>query len=132
MAEDSNDSNTSANKSANTIDALLNRSRKNERIHTGDQFSNLQRFDLTNPDYKIHDLVPTLSVLYKRYAQLLRFSLYNQFRNNPEVEFTGVDSIKFVNFNTESPDNSLHIFKVNSLKSVGLCDCQQSVNWRAD
>ncbi|MTI13241.1 flagellar motor switch protein FliM [Sansalvadorimonas verongulae] len=102
------------------IETLLNRSRKNERIHIGDQFDKLQRFDLTNPDYKIHDLVPTLSVLYKRYAQLLRFSLYNQFRNNPEVEFTGVDSVKFVNFNTESPDHSLHIFKVNSLKSVGF------------
>ncbi|WP_281648644.1 FliM/FliN family flagellar motor switch protein [Parendozoicomonas sp. Alg238-R29] len=102
------------------IETLLSRSRKNERIHIGDQFDKLQRFDLTNPDYKIHDLVPTLSVLYKRYAQLLRFSLYNQFRNNPEVEFTGVDSVKFVNFNTESPDHSLHIFKVNSLKSVGF------------
>ncbi|CAM3445236.1 flagellar motor switch protein FliM [Parendozoicomonas haliclonae] len=102
------------------LEALLNKSRKNERIHVGEQFDGLQRFDLTNPDYKIHDLVPTLSVLYKRFAQLLKFSLYNQFRNNPEVEFTGVDSVKFVKFDTESPDNSLHIFKVNSLKSVGF------------
>ena len=104
----------------NHLETLLSRSRKNERIHVGEEYSKMQRFDLTNPDYKIHDLVPTLEVLYKRYAQLLRFSLYNQFRNNPEVEFSSVDSVKFVNFDTESAEHSLHIFKVNSLKCVGF------------
>lgn len=99
-----------------------------KRIQSESDFADIKHFDLTNPDYKILDMQPTLEVLYRRFAQKLRFSLYNLFRHKAEVTFDSVKSMKFGTYSLETKEvSSLHAFKVTTLKFNGFVKTDHSM-----
>lgn len=104
------------------LSLLLNNARKTtDKVSNGDGYANIQSYDLTNPDYKIHDLLPTLEMIYRRFAQNFRHSLYNLLHSGIEVRFERVDSLKYGDYTAEKrPPEMQHLFRVQSLKCSGF------------
>lgn len=91
------------------------------RIHTASEFKDLKSYDLTNPDYKIHDLLPTLELIYQRFSQLFRHSLSAIFRTTIDIQFESVDSLQIGDY-LASPDqpNIQHLYRSTTLKCSGF------------
>ncbi len=115
-------------KSREALEQLRKIDWDSKRIQTDADFADIKHFDLTNPDYKILDMQPTLEVLYRRFAQQLRFSLYNLFRHKAEVTFGSVVSMKFGTYSLDTKEAaSLHAFKVTTLKFNGFVKIDRSM-----
>ncbi|WP_062262684.1 flagellar motor switch protein FliM [Endozoicomonas arenosclerae] len=104
------------------LNLLVNNSRKtNEKVSNGESYANVKSYDLTNPDYKIHDLLPTLELIYRRFAQNFRHSLYNLLHTGIEAKFERVDSLKYGDYINENRSAEVqHLFRVQSLKCSGF------------
>lgn len=115
-------------KSREALEKLRNIDCASKQVRSESDFADLKHFDLTNPDYKILDMQPTLELLYRRFAQQLRFSLYNLFRHKAEVTFNSVKSMKFGTYSLETKEAaSLHAFKVTTLKFNGFVKIDHSM-----
>ena len=115
-------------KSREALEQLRKVDWDSRRIRTDSDFVDIRNFDLTNPDYKILDIQPTLEALYQRFAQRLRFSLYNLFRHKAEVSFGSIASMKFGTYSLDTKEAaSLHAFKVSTLKANGFVKIDRSM-----
>ncbi|MCK5893264.1 MAG: FliM/FliN family flagellar motor switch protein [Endozoicomonadaceae bacterium] len=115
-------------KSMEALKQLRNINSPRTKVQSESDFSDIKHFDLTNPDYKILDMQPMLELLYRRFAQQLRFSLYNLFRHKAEVTFHSVKSMKFGTYSLETKEAaSLHAFKVTTLKFNGFVKIDHSM-----
>ena len=94
---------------------------KVQKVHSGSEFKDLKTYDLTNPDYKIHDLLPTLELINQRYSQLFRHAISSIFRCNVEVTFDSVDSLQVGDYLASKTRPDLeHIYKSTTLKCSGF------------
>lgn len=94
---------------------------KVQKVHSSSEFKDLETYDLTNPDYKIHDLLPTLELINQRFSQLFRHAISSIFRCNVDVHFDSVDSLQVGDYlaNESTPDIK-HIYKSTTLKCSGF------------
>lgn len=108
------------NKDTDKQDALSGK-KKIRRIHSASEFKDLKTYDLTNPDYKIHDLLPTLELIYQRFSQLFRHSLSGIFRTPIDVQFESVDSLQIGDYMAlpNQPDIQ-HLYRSTTLKCSGF------------
>ncbi|WP_299730397.1 FliM/FliN family flagellar motor switch protein [uncultured Endozoicomonas sp.] len=99
----------------------LSGSPKVQKVHSSSEFQNLETYDLTNPDYKIHDLLPTLELINQRFSQLFRHAISSIFRCNIDVQFDRVDSLQVGDYlaNESTPDLK-HIYKSTTLRCSGF------------
>lgn len=104
------------------LNMMLNKTRKStDKVFSAQDYSDVKSYDLTNPDYKIHDLLPTLELIYRRFAQNFRHTLYNMLHNGVEVKFERVESMKYGDYVAESRSQEMqHLFRVQSLKCSGF------------
>ncbi|MGB1270478.1 MAG: flagellar motor switch protein FliM [Endozoicomonas sp.] len=94
---------------------------KVQKVHSGSEFKDLETYDLTNPDYKIHDLLPTLELINQRFSQLFRHAISSIFRTNIDVQFETVDSLQVGDYLASQTNPDLqHIYKSTTLKCSGF------------
>lgn len=92
-----------------------------QRIYSASEFKDLKTYDLTNPDYKIHDLLPTLELIYQRFSQLFRHSLSGIFRTPIDVQFESVDSLQIGDYLAlPNQPNIQHLYRSTTLKCSGF------------
>ncbi|MGB0360509.1 MAG: flagellar motor switch protein FliM [Endozoicomonas sp.] len=94
---------------------------KVQKVHSSSEFNDLETYDLTNPDYKIHDLLPTLELINQRFSQLLRHAISSTFRCNIDVNFDRVDSLQVGDYIADRTTPDLkHIYKSTTLRCPGF------------
>lgn len=99
----------------------LSGSAKVQKVHSSSEFKDLETYDLTNPDYKIHDLLPTLELINQRFSQLFRHAVSSLFRHNIDVHFESVDSLQVGDYlASETTPDIKHIYKSTTLKCSGF------------
>lgn len=99
----------------------LSGSAKVQKVRSSAEFQDLETYDLTNPDYKIHDLLPTLELINQRFSQLFRHAISSIFRCNIDVQFDSVESLQAGDYlaSQTTPDIK-HIYKSTTLKFSGF------------
>ncbi|WP_448218137.1 flagellar motor switch protein FliM [Endozoicomonas sp. 2B-B] len=106
---------------SNNTESSLSGETKTRRVHPPSKFKDLTTYDLTNPDYKIHDLLPTLELIYRRFSQLFRHSLTAVFRRPVDIHFESVDSLAIGDYlHQENIPDVQYIYRSTTLKCAGF------------
>ena len=96
-------------------------SEKIQKVRSSSEFKDLKTYDLTNPDYKIHDLLPMLELVNQRFSQLFRHAASSIFRNNIDVTFDSVDSLQVGDYLAgDTVPDVKYIYRSTTLKCSGF------------
>jgi flagellar motor switch protein FliM len=78
-------------------------------------------YNFSGKERIIRGPLPTLEMIYERFARHFRSTLYTSLRREAAVNLAGVDSLKFADYSASLPTNcGLHLEKMSPLQGTAL------------
>ena len=78
-------------------------------------------FDFNNQERIVRGRLPTLEMINERFARYFRISFFDMLRKSPEISVTGIEMVKFNEYNQTLPQpTSLSMIKMMPLRGTGL------------